>query len=413
MIFRQIIQHLDFMCFLVKKYRFTWAFTLFLVLFRFKTALAQPELEKQLQSQLILAEDGDLIQLPSGIMELNGSLSIDGKKHLTLRGAGMDNTILSFKNQKQGAEGLKISNAENIRLEQFTIQDSKGDLIKAQNVRELYIQDVTARWTGGPKSSNGSYALYPVQCSQVHLERCTAIGASDAGIYVGQSDSVWVSDCIAKNNVAGIEIENTTNAWVWNNKAFDNTGGILVFDLPDLPKKRGGHVKVYKNLVTRNNLRNFAPKGNIVGEVPPGTGVMVLATNDVEIYENKIWENKTVSTAIVSYFLVERPFQDKQYNPYPSNIYVHDNIYSMGKRMPSWKNKMGVLFWTKFGRNVPHILYDGIQNPEWLMANGRLKPPYQICVYDNENGSFANLKADKKFKGISRDTRPFDCRNLK
>jgi len=380
---------------------------LFLALSHYSSA--QPALEKQLQTQLILAEDGAVINLPADTIYLQGSLSLDGKNNITLRGAGQDKTILSFKNQQQGAEGLKITNGQHIILENFTIEDSKGDLIKTQNITDLYFRDVTARWNGGPKSSNGSYALYPVQCSKVHIERCTAIGASDAGIYVGQSDSVWVAGCTAKNNVAGIEIENTTNAWVWNNKSFDNTGGILVFDLPDLPKKRGGHVKVFKNLITRNNLNNIAPKGNIVGEVPAGTGVMVLATNDVEIYENKIWDNKTASTAIVSYFIAERPTQDKAYNPYPSNIYIHDNIFSLGKRMPTWKNKLGFLFWLKFGRNVPHILYDGVTKPEFLRPDGRLLPIYQICINNNENGSFANLKAGNKFKGISRDVSLFDC----
>jgi len=370
---------------------------------------AQPELEKQLQTQLIMAEDGDTIELPVGKIVLANTLSLDDKNRITIRGAGQGKTVLSFKNQTQGAEGLRITNAQNIVLEQFTIEDSKGDLIKTMQVKGIVFRDLTAQWTGKPKKSNGSYALYPVQCSQVRIERCTAIGASDAGIYVGQSDSVWVTECTAKNNVAGIEIENTTNAWVWNNKAFDNTGGILVFDLPDLPKKRGGHVKVWKNMVARNNYKNFAPKGNIVGKVPPGTGIMILATKDVEIYENKIWENKTASTVIVSYYIAETPIKDKDYNPYPSGISIHDNIYSMGKRMPTWKNKLGFLFWMKFGRRVPHILYDGIQNPAYLAADGTVKPEYRICIRNNENGSFANLKADHKFKGISKDPTPHDC----
>ena len=40
-----------------------------------------------------------------------------------------------------------------------------------------------------------------------------------------------------------------------------------------------------------NNLFNFAPPGNIVGTVPPGTGIMVLATSGVEIFKNeyKVW----------------------------------------------------------------------------------------------------------------------------
>ena len=168
-------------------------------------------------------------------------------------------------------------------------------------------------------------------------------------------------------------------------------------------------MKVYDNLIARNNYKNFAPKGNIVAKVPSGTGVMILATNDVEIFNNKIWDNKTASTVIASYFLTEIPIKDKAYNPYPSAIYVHDNIYSTGKRMPTWKSKLGFLFWLKFGRNVPHILYDGIQNPADLAADGSVKPERRICIRNNAEGSFANLKADRKFKGISRDLQLYNC----
>jgi parallel beta-helix repeat protein len=375
---------------------------------------AQPNIEKKLQTQFIMAEDGAVIELPEGTVSLSNTLWLDGKNNVTIRGAGQGKTVLSFKNQKQGAEGIKLTNAQNIVLEHFTLEDAKGDLVKAQMVNGLVFRHLTAQWTGKPKSSNGSYALYPVQCSKVRIEDCTAIGASDAGIYVGQSDSVWVTGCTAKWNVAGIEIENTTNAWVWKNKAFDNTGGILVFDLPDLPKKRGGHVKVHDNLVTRNNLENFAPPGNIVGKVPPGTGIMILATNDVEVFQNKIWENRTASAAIVSYYIAETPIKDADYNPYPSNIYLHDNIFSAGKRMPYRKNKLGFIFWWKFHRKVPHIIYDGIQNPDWLDENGRLKPGYEICLRDNDQGSFANIRADKLklfTDKISKDTRPYECKH--
>ncbi|HNE28043.1 MAG TPA: hypothetical protein PLW66_02695, partial [Saprospiraceae bacterium] len=113
--------------------------------------------------------------------------------------------------------------------------------------------------------------------------------------------------------------------------------------------------------------------------------------------------------AIISYYITENPIKDKAYIPYPSGIYIHDNKYSTGKRMPTWKNKMGFLFWLKFGRRVPHILYDGIQNPDYLNPDGSVRPEHRICIKDNINGSFANLKADKKFKGISRDLKPYDC----
>ncbi len=370
---------------------------------------AQPNIEKQIQTQLILAEDGTTIELPAGKTTLTGTLSLDAKKRIIIRGAGQDKTILSFKNQKQGAEGLRITNAENIVLQDFTIEDSKGDLIKTQQVRGIEMRNITARWTGKPSKNNGSYALYPVQCSQVTIENCTAIGASDAGIYVGQSDSVWVKNCTARHNVAGIEIENTTNAWVFDNTATENTGGILVFDLPDLPKAAGGNVQVFRNQIFKNNYRNFAPKGNIVGTVPPGTGVMILATRGVEVFDNQILDNRTASCAIISYKLLDIPIKDKNYTPYPASIAIHDNQFSSGKRWPTFRSPFGKVFFLKFGRRTPHIVWDGIQNPDQIAADGLLKPEFKICVRDNENGSFANLRAEHKFKKINRDLAPHNC----
>lgn len=383
--------------------------TLF-ALFTITGMMAQPSVEKEIQTKLIMAEEGDVIQLPEGKMTISGSLSLDDKKRITIRGAGESKTILSFKNQKNGAEGLKITNASHITLENFTIEDSKGDLIKTQQVDHIVFRHITARWTGKPKKTNGSYALYPVQCTNVRIENCTAIGASDAGIYVGQSDSVWVYGCKAMHNVAGIEIENTTNAWVYDNLATQNTGGILVFDLPDLPKEQGGNTEVRNNKVLKNNYKNFAPKGNIVGKVPPGTGIMILATDDVKVHHNEILNNKTAQTAIVSYYIAETPINDKNYNPYPSRISVHDNQYSAGKRMPTWKSKLGFAFWLKFGRKVPNILYDGIQKDDMTDASGKLKPEYKICIYDNTNGSFANIKAGNNLKGIDKSLAPYNCK---
>jgi hypothetical protein len=144
----------------------------------------------------------------------------------------------------------------------------------------------------------------------------------------------------------------------------------------------------------------------------PPECIKVTNAENVEIYDNFIMDNKTASTAIVSYFITENPIKDTTYNPYPSGIYIHDNVYSEGKRTPTRKNKMGTIFWLKFGRKVPHIIYDGIQIPDWLNADGSLKPEYRICIRNNENGTFANIRADKigLFKGdISRDLKPYDC----
>lgn len=374
----------------------------FLLLVSFATVNAQDAEQKKLQRLFVTATDNSTIELPEGRFQLNMSLWLDGKKNVIIKGKGMDKTILNFTNQVSGAEGIKITNGKNITLQDVTVQDTKGDAVKTQYVDGMTFKQVKAEWTRGANSKNGGYGLYPVQCTNVLIDGCEARGASDAGIYVGQSKYIIVRNSKATENVAGIEIENSLYADVYENEATNNTGGILIFDLPDLVQKKGGYVRVYRNNVHHNNHINFAPKGNIVGKVPQGTGVMILATNHVDVFENKIVNNITASTAIVSYYITENPIKDSSYYPFPAQINIYNNSYEREKVRATGKGRMGKMyrFKLRFGKNVPHIQYDGIVDA---------KNPAEICIRNNTNQSFANLDAENGFKKISRDVSKHDC----
>jgi parallel beta-helix repeat protein len=371
----------------------------------------QMAFQKKVQTQMISIENGANIDLDEGVFNLTSSLSMEDKKNVKISGKGIDKTILSFKNQTDGAEGLRISNAENIIIENMTLQDSKGDLIKTMNVKGITFRNIKVEWTGPPSAKNGGYGIYPVQCEQVMIDNCTAIGASDAGIYVGQSKNIEVKNSKAYHNVAGIEIENSINAIVHDCEAYENTGGVLVFDLPDLILKKGGNCKIYNNNIHDNNHSNFAPKGNIVATVPDGTGILLLACNNVEIYENKITNNKSVGTGIISYYMTEKPINDKDYYPFPTAISIHDNEYIREEVRPTNSGRMGMMFMFKlrFGKNVPHILYDGIVDPKNLDATGNVLDAKRICIKNNKGQTFANLDAANDFKNISRVADKHNC----
>lgn len=376
----------------------------------FTSVSAQKDFQKQLQTRLIMVEDGGTIDLEEGKYTIDGTLSMEGKKHVTIRGKGIGKTILSYKGQQSGAEGIRISNAEDITVEDLSIEDAKGDCIKTMDVKGITFRRVWAGWTGKMSSRNGSYALYPVMCEKVLIEECTARGASDAGIYVGQSRNIIVRHCKAFENVAGIEIENSWDAEVYNNEAYNNTGGILVFDLPDLKLKKGGNCKLYNNVVRDNNAVNFAPKGNIVGKVPQGTGILLLASTNVEVYGNKVINNRTVPTGVISYYITENPIKDSSYYPYPTAIKIYDNEYSKERRRATMKGRMGKLyrFKLKFGKDVPDIVYDGILD-EKLAVNNKYPADKAICVKNNKGATWANLDAANDFKNISRDINAVAC----
>lgn len=369
------------------------------------SAYSQSDFQKKIQTAFIDVADGGVIELPEGTYSLEVSLWLDGKNKVMIKGKGMDKTILNFKNQLSGAEGIKITNASNITITDLTVQDTKGDGIKTQQVNGIVFRNVKAEWTGGADSKNGGYGIYPVQCEHVLIENCVARGASDAGIYVGQSNYVIVRNNKTYENVAGIEIENTSYADVYGNEAYNNTGGLLIFDLPDLVKKKGGYCRAFNNNIHDNNHKNFAPKGNIVGKVPLGTGVMIMAANNVELFENNIINHRTIGAAVVSYYISENPIKDSVYYPFPENIFIHDNKFERKKQRATMRGRIGKLyrFKLKFGKNVPFVVWDGI-------IDEKAKEKKVVCLSGNSGNSFANIDAEKNFKNISRNANAHDCR---
>ena len=354
-------------------------------------------IEKQIQTQLILASSGDTIRIDEGNFSILGTLSLEGKSNIVIKGSGIDLSILSFNEQIEGAQGLSIINCKNIVLEDFTILDAKGDAIKTQFVDGITFRRVKASWGNGPSEKNGAYGLYPVQCKNVLIEFCVATGASDAGIYVGQSENIIVRYSEAYYNVAGIEIENSIQADVYGNNSYENTGGILVFDLPGLIQKSGKRIRIYENYIVKNNLDNFAPPGNIVGKVPSGTGVMIMATKDVEVFDNLIINNKTAGTAVVSYYITEEPINDTTYNPYTSAVFIHDNIYQRKAQIPTLDHKIGQLLFLRFGRNVPDIIYDGMLDPSLYSDDKNILPDKRLCIQNNRNATYLNLDIANNF----------------
>ena len=365
-----------------------------------ETEPAAPELsfEESLQQQLIEAQAGDVIEIPAGTHTISRSLSLN-VSGVTIRGAGMDSSILSFAYQQQGAEGLLVS-ADDFVIEDLAIEDTVGDALKINQSNNVIIRNVRTEWTGGPLSTNGAYGIYPVQSQNILIDGAVAIGASDAGIYVGQSSQIIVRNSHAEYNVAGIEIENSTFADVHDNVATNNTGGILVFDLPNLPVQGGRNTRVFNNSLVNNNVDNFAPEGNIVGSVPAGTGMMIMANDNIEVFGNEFSDNNSAHVLLVSYLISERAFDDPNYDPFPEAIYIHDNQYSGGGSQPD--SEPLAMLQAATGQAVPNIVWDG------MVSSGKAAADI-LCLQESDDISFVNLDAMNGFASPSFDASAHDC----
>ena len=365
-----------------------------------------PDAAEKAQEALILAEPGDVIEFAEGEFAFTSTLSLDGVKGVTIRGQGIEKTTLSFKGMGQGTggEGLKVT-ADKFTIEDLTVADSPGDAIKVEGADGVVFRRVRTWWTGGPDPENGAYGIYPVLSKNVLIEHCVAECASDAGIYIGQSEDAILRHNKAMRNVAGIEIENTVRVDVYDNEATNNTGGMLVFSLPGLVLKNGSHCRVFNNHLYENNHDNFAKAGNIVADVPPGTGLMIMANDHVEVFHNDIHDNQTANCSIVSYIATQRPYDDPEYDPYPEAIHIHDNVFAGGGDNPS--GAIGDLVAPLVGGQMPDILYDGIVDKE-KMVDGALPAELRLYIHDNGDADFANINLGKVLieeqpPSISRD----------
>ncbi len=341
----------------------------------------------ELQLALLEASPGDVIELPAGTFHFDRGLTLN-VDNITLRGAGMNDTVLSFRDQVAGADGLLVT-GNHFTIEDIGIEDSLGDALKVRGGEHIVIRRVRTEWTRGPHTDNGAYGIYPVQTRHTLVEDSVAIGASDAGLYIGQSRNVIVRNNRVEYNVAGIEIENTVGADVYGNVAVNNTGGILVFNMPNLPVE-GHTTRVYNNQVMGNNTENFAPPGTAVSSVPAGSGIIINSNDKVEIFENDIAGNDTANILISSYYSAGYAPREtaEVFDPYPEVIFIYNNRFGPAGQNPSFPplRQLRDALFGESGR-LPDIVWDGISHPE------RTGPEYAICIQNGDSVQLLNMDA--------------------
>ncbi|HSO73897.1 MAG TPA: parallel beta-helix domain-containing protein [Blastocatellia bacterium] len=288
---------------------------------------------ESIQAAVDRARPGDTIEVMPGIYKEEVKIDLD---NITLRGIANeilpgDNSGVSGRPVLEGDKKLSdavIATGSNFVIDNFDIQHYVANGVVAQHARNVTFRNLKI-------DDTGLYGVYPVSCTGVTIEKCVATGIADAALYVGQSRDIVVRDSEAYNNVTGIEIENSINAVVENNYVHDNTGGILVFVLPNNPSKVGRDCIVRNNRVINNNHPNFANPNSIVANVPPGTGVLVMAAKNTEVTGNEIRGNDCYGVGVFSLEVSFPKGTAFDVGPTPEDTFVHGNTYSDNGRNPA------------------------------------------------------------------------------
>jgi parallel beta-helix repeat protein len=388
-------------------------------------------------------EPDTVVVLGMGTYELDNQVTIrqDG---ITLTGQGMDETILSFGTATSQINGVDVV-SDGFLVQDLTVLDAPKDGIRVEDSDGVTYRRIKATWSEAGSSENGAYGIYPVRSRNVLVEDCVAERSSDAGLYVGQCINVIVRNNRVEGNVAGLEIENTQYADVYDNHAENNTAGIVVFDLPGNPVV-GRDVRLRDNTIVNNNHPNFAP-GGTVGLIPAGTGTFALASRRVEITGNTYMNNDTGDIAILNGLAVdsdpavweldeasligdvddlglipgETPGTVTNYRT--ENIVIADNTHSGSGTSADTTKEFGILVGALFGASgTPSIIYDTIGESMFDAENpANNSNDNRICAGGNpEATGFGSMDVPSQLESIGSPVlviedppfAPFDCTEL-
>jgi len=274
-----------------------------------------------------------------------------------------------------------LYSGNNFVVENFLITKYKGNGVMGQAGNNFEIRNNIIEDTG-------VYGIFPQLGKNGIVEYNVISGIEDAAIYVGMSDNIHVAYNDVFANVAGIEIENSRHAIVENNNVYNNTGGILAFITPGLPIKTTYDVIIRNNFIYNNNHKNFGAPGSMVGSIPAGTGILIMASDDVVIEDNIITGNKTTGILITDHANAPGVTIDPESDPNPDGVKILNNLmYNNGY---DTIDEVKALMLTEFKQGEPDIVRVGVTNDSCIINRHRYVTVgvngWAECDFTNTNG---------------------------
>ena len=315
---------------------------------------------ESIQAAVIKAKSGDTIQVMPGTYK--ETVYID-KDNIAIVGVIVDGEWPLMDGERKLNDAILYSGS-GIRIENLKIVHYKGNGIMGQAGNNFVIRH---NWI----VDTGVYGIFPEFGKNGLVEYNVISGIEDAAIYVGMSDNIQVSNNEVFASVAGIEIENSRHAIVENNMVYNNAGGILTFITPGLPIKTTFDVIIRNNFIVDNNHKNFGAPGSIVSGVPSGTGIIVMAADDVQIENNIIRGNKNAGIVIADHQSFANINLDPEADPSPDRVSIYKNFFANNG-------------------------YDPIKDVKALMALNLTSKGPDVLAIGGGTGSCINQKASVK-----------------
>jgi hypothetical protein len=278
---------------------------------------------ESIQSAVSAAGQGDFILIDVGTYNEQVVITTPG-----LHVRGMDRNGVVVDGQHQVGDGIVVSKADNVTIENLTVHDFDRTDRDGDHGNQIW-------WNGGDGSGQiglngwsgsyltaystdllGGYGIFISNSVSGTLDQVYASGFNDAGLYVGacRDCQAVISHALIENNALGYSGTNSGGNLVIRDSVFqNNSNGIAPNSLnnDDQPPPQDGscdsgqnttptptfastqiqHCTIFQNNTVANNGNFTTPSDSATASVPWGNGFVLLGTYGDLVDSNTITGN--------------------------------------------------------------------------------------------------------------------------
>jgi len=232
-----------------------------------------------IQGAVDQANPGDLVLVSPGTYKEAVTVT---RPNIVIRGLDRNTTILegSF----QLANGIIVSGANGVAVENLTARDYQGNGFYWTGVNGYRGSYLTAY-------RNGDYGIYAFNSTNGLFEHSYASGSPDSGFYIGQCNpcNAVIDDVVSEYNQLGYSGTNASGQlFVVNSRWDKNRAGIVpnTLDSEALPPQ--GNAVFAGNVVFDNQSPKAARSSTAEFDAVFGSGIAVVGGNDNIITKNLV-----------------------------------------------------------------------------------------------------------------------------
>ena len=360
-----------------------------------------------ISAALAALSDGQTLCLTGGRFVLDAPLAIAGRSEITIAGAGFEEpegTVLDFAPQTSG-DALTISQVSELTLRDLTVEAAAGRGVVLEDADGATLERLSVFWD--PELRRGGDGLAIVGSRGVRVSASSFLASRGAGVIVTRSEDCLLDENGAFDSLAGFVLDDSRRCELRLNSAEVNGVGVLVADSPSDPATSSENT-LRENIVLENNAILERPAGSLLEHMPTGVGVVILAADDTEVVGNQIEGNAAAGVMVLAYTtLVElagAPAADSGYDPYPSLVHLHDDVYVENGFDPSTgADPLVTELLARVARTeLADVVWDG------ALASGG---DGTLCLRPDADSAstFLDLDARGGFAAPSEDASPHDC----